>query len=197
MAKRILLGLILAAFAVGAVFAQEQTGGKKWYEDYAPGIDEGKIFINAGIGYGFSAYSLGIPPISVSADYKLPIELPITVGATAAISTWNYSTGAGDYKVDVTYTNIGFGVRGAYHFDFLKNLDTYAGLTLGYVVQSATAEYGDAYKSIPKTDYPGISFFLFGVNLGARYFFTKNIGAYLEVGYSGLQIASVGLSVKI
>jgi hypothetical protein len=190
--KKGVLILVLAAAAAGGAFAQT------WYESYAPGIDESKVFINAGIGYGFSAYSLGVPPISVSADFKLPINLPITVGGTAAISTWNYSTSAGisNSDIDVTYVNIGFGVRGAYHFNFVENLDTYAGLTLGYVIQTADVTYGSAYDNIPKTDYPGISFFLFGVNVGGRYFFTKNIGAYLELGYSGLQVVSAGLSVK-
>jgi hypothetical protein len=92
--------------------------------------------------------------------------------------------------------NIGFGARGAYHFNFIEKLDVYAGLTLGYVIQSAVVTYGSAWDNIPKTDYPATSFFLFGVNIGARYFFTNNIGAYLELGYSGLQVASVGLSVK-
>jgi hypothetical protein len=62
-----------------------------------------------------------------------------------------------------------------YHFNFLKNLDTYAGLTLGYVIQ--TFDGGDYSGSA----YEGVSFFLFGVNIGARYFFTESIGAYLEV----------------
>jgi hypothetical protein len=193
MGKKGLMVLILAAAVAGGVFAQT---AQTWYESYAPGIDSGKVFINAGIGYGFSAYSMGLPPISVSADFKLPIKLPVTIGPTAALSTWGDEAGAGDYKIDIAYTNIGFGVRGAYHFNFVKNLDTYAGLTLGYVVQTATVKYGKAYDNIPKPDHAGVSFFLFGVNIGARYFFTNNIGAYLELGYSGLQVASVGLAVK-
>jgi opacity protein-like surface antigen len=31
---------------------------------------------------------------------------------------------------------------------------------------------------------------------GARYFFTSFLGAYLELGYSGLQILGAGLTVK-
>jgi hypothetical protein len=191
--KKGVLILVLAVIAAEGAFAQT------WYDSYAPGIDESKVFINAGIGYGFSSYLLGIPPISVSADFKLPVKAPITVGGTAALSTWRYSTSAGvpDSNVDVTWMNIGFGARGAYHFNFAKNLDTYAGLTLGYVIQTADVKYGSAYDSMPKpTTYTGVPFFLFGANVGARYFFTKNIGAYLELGYSGLQVVSVGLSVK-
>jgi hypothetical protein len=190
MAKKVVVVLVLAMAIAGGAFAE-------WYDSYAPGIDESMVFINAGVGFGFSTYSMGIPPLSVSADFKLPISLPITVGGMAALSTWGYSTGSGSYKIDVTYTNIGFGVRGAYHFNFIENLDTYAGLTLGYVIQTADVKYGSAYGSGYKsTTYDGVPFFLYGFNIGARYFFTNNIGAYLELGYSGLQVASIGLSVK-
>lgn len=228
MAKKGLI-LALAVFIAGTVFAQsgqaEQTENT-WYNSYAPAIDNNKIFINAGIGAGFSPYSMGIPPISASADFKLPVKLPITIGATAALSTWETGVDTVLYKTDITYTNIGFGIRAMYHFSFLKNLDAYTGLTLGYVVQTSDAKYeikkipepdtgggnypGGGYpyypdegytaalsESVTKPEYPGVSFFLFGINIGARYFFTDSIGAYLELGYSGMQFASIGLSIKI
>jgi hypothetical protein len=193
MAKKGILVLVLAGLLAGGAFAQT------WYDSYAPGIDAGKVFINTGIGFGFSAYSMGLPPISVSADFKLPVNLPITLGGTAAISTWKDSYGSGIFENNITYTNIGFGARGMYHFNFVKNLDTYTGLTLGYVVQTAKVKYGSYYDNLPssfKTSYDGTSFFLFGFNLGARYFFTNNFGAYLELGYSGLQVVSLGASFK-
>ncbi|MDR2803396.1 MAG: hypothetical protein LBB22_03795, partial [Treponema sp.] len=119
--RKFMLLSVLAVAAAGGVWAQS------WYDSYAPGISESNVLINAGIGYGFSTYDMGIPPISASADFKLPISLPITVGATAALSTWGYTTGGGDWKIDVTYLNIGFGARGAYHFNFIEKLDVYAG----------------------------------------------------------------------
>ena len=192
MKRKLFAVLVLLVIAGGGLYAQN------WYDSYAPGIAESNIFINAGVGYGFSAYSMGIPPIAVSADFKLPVKPPITIGGIAAFSTWKHSTNnwsLPNSDIDVTYTNIGFGVRGAYHFNFLKNLDTYAGLTLGYVIQKTDVTYGSAYGSQPAYD-DGASFILIGGNVGARYFFTKNIGAYLELGYSGLQVASIGLSVK-
>jgi hypothetical protein len=186
MKRRLFAVLVLSVVAAGGVFAQN------WYDSYAPGIDESKVLINAGVGFGFSSYSMGIPPISASVDFKLPVKLPITLGPTATFSTWRYSA----YFTDVTYTNIGFGLRGAYHFNFVKNLDTYAGITLGYVIQSATSKYSGPYSNLVGNYSAGNSFFLFGANIGARYFFTKNVGAYVELGYSGLQVASIGLSLK-
>jgi hypothetical protein len=181
--------LVLTVLAAGGVFAQT------WYDRYADGIDENILFVNAGVGFGpTGGYSMGIPPISVSVDFKLPIDLPITVGAGVTFTTWKYSISQPFYNLDVTYMNIGFGGRGMYHFNFMENLDTYAGLTFGYVLQKATVEASNEYGQAAAD--AGASFFLWGINIGARYFFTDYIGAYLELGYSGLQYASIGVSVK-
>jgi hypothetical protein len=182
MAKKMVLAIIAALVVVGAVNAQES--GQTWWNSYAPGIDQ-KVLVNAGIGFGpTGGYENGVIPLSVSADFKLPIALPITVGGIFTYSQWKYSVFSNDLK----WNNIGFGLRGMYHFNFLKNLDTYTGITLGYVVQT--------FDGKDNLGYDGVSFFLFGYEVGARYFFTKNIGAYVEVGYSGLQFASLGLALK-
>ena len=82
-----------------------------------------------------------------------------------------------------------------YHFNFARNLDTYTGLTLGWVVQTANVKY-DSNWTTDRRSYNGESFFLWGFNIGARYFFTDTVGAYLELGYSGLQIIGLGVSLK-
>ena len=191
--SKVFFVLVLAVLATGGVFAQE------WYDSYAPGITDNKLFINAGSGFGpTGGFNMGLPPISASVDFKLPISLPITVGGIVVFTTWKYSTSAGipNSNIDVTYMNFGFGGRGMYHFNFLKNLDAYAGATLGYVYQNASVRYGSAYDTIPKTSYTGAPFLLWGSNIGARYFFTNLIGVYLELGYSGLHFANTGVSLK-
>jgi hypothetical protein len=175
-----------------------------WYNSYAPGFENNLIFINAGIGIGVYEYDMGIPPISLSADIKIPVTGPITIGPVAIFSTWKFSklltTGNSIIdsmapRISGTFTNIGFGARFMYHFNFMRNWDTYTGLTLGYVAQTARVD-----ATIGMTSGSGIeakSFFLFGVNIGARYFFTDLIGVYGEIGYSGLQYVGGGLSIKI
>jgi hypothetical protein len=189
MKKRVLVFLVLATVAVGGAFAE-------WYDSYAEGIDASNVFINAGIGYRLGG-GKGIPPITVSADFKLPIKMPITLGAMASLSTDGpYETMTGFDPVAYKWTygkytlmDIGIGARAMYHFGFLKNLDTYAGVTLGYTIQTSTGDAKDWYK--------GVSYFLWGAKLGGRYFFTNNIGAYLELDYLVLFFTpSVGLSLK-
>jgi len=182
--------LLLAVLSVGGIYAQT------WYDSYAPAIEDNTLFANAGVGIGpTGGWGIGIPPLSVSVDYRLPIDLPITAGGIVTFTTWKRSLiSTSSFDLDMTYMNIGFGVRVMYHFNFLEILDTYAGVTLGYVYQKVNAEgsNGFDYGAVIKGD----SFILWGINIGARFFFTDYIGAYMELGYSGLQIAGIGLSLK-
>ena len=89
---------------------------------------------------------------------------------------------------------MGIGARAAWHFNFLKNLDTYIGVNLGWMIWNQTNEWTILGKKY-KTDYD-YSAFYYAFNSGARYFFTKNIGVYVELGYSPISIASAGLSLK-
>jgi hypothetical protein len=164
-----------------------------WYNSYAPGFRNNKSFLNAGIGLGpTGSYNMGIPPISASMDFKVSDTVPITVGAMAMFSTWKWISGAPPYNYNISYRNIGFGGRVMYHFNFTRNLDSYTGLTLGYVIQSVSGSIGSGV-----TRPIGNSFFLWGFNIGIRYLFTDRVGIYSELGWSGLQILGVGLSMKM
>ena len=165
--------------------SQARQEANLWYNSFAPGIRDNRVFINSGVGLGPTrGYDIGIPPLSISADIKLSDKVPITLGATGILATWNRNSSF----VDITYWNIGFGARAMYHFNFAKNLDIYAGAIMGYVFQTA--------RGTSSYTVNGYSFFLFGANVGVRYFFTDSIGLYSEFGYNGLQIIGAGLTLK-
>jgi hypothetical protein len=191
-ASKSFLVILLAVLAAGSASAQQ------WFNSYAHAVDGDTLFVNAGVGFGpTGGYSSGVPPVSASVDYKLPIGLPITAGLIATYSTWKWKHNLGSLgKVDVTYSNFGIGARGMYHFNFTEKLDTYAGLTLGWVIQSSKSQTSGSVGNYESSN-DGEPFFLFGASLGARYFFTSFLGAYLELGYSGLQILGAGLTVKL
>jgi len=178
--KKYFFVLVLAALVTSGVFAQ-----------YAPAVADNNLFINAGVGYGpfNSIYKLAVLPITGSVDYKLPIGLPITVGASVTYTswTWDYSS----YSTSYTYTNIGIGARAMYHVNLLDRLDTYAGGTIGYVMQSAKVKTDGQ-----ETSTDGNPFFLYSAEGGVRYFFTNLIGAYIEGGYGSLLYVSAGLTIK-
>jgi hypothetical protein len=162
---------------------------RRWYNSFAPGLENNRVFINAGVGLGPISYlyNWGIPPISASVGFKLSNTVPITLGIIGVFSTWEYFMSD---VLDVTFMNIGVGARVMYHFNFARNFDSYIGLNFGYVFQSLHGEIWGVTRPV------SASYFLYGGIFGVRYFFTNNFGVYAEVGYSSVQFLSAGLSLK-
>jgi hypothetical protein len=165
---------------------------------FAPGFENNWMLVNTGIGVGTSGgHSMGMPSISASMDFILSNAVPITLGLTFIYNTWKFTSGWSPSTIDVTYRNIGIGGRFLYHFNAARNLDTYIGITLGGVSQSAHVYYERGYAAAYRPEFSGESFFLFGANVGFRYFFTNSFGIYSELGYSRMQIFTAGLAFKI
>jgi len=154
------------------------------------GVEGSKLFINAGVGYGLLPYSIAIPPIHASVEYGLK-KIPLSIGAVVDFTTYKEDYGFGS---EYSGTMVGLGLKGAYHFNFAKNFDPYIGLTLGYLLWNEEHKYtlwDQDYKS-----NSNFSTFYYGFNLGARYFFTKSFGVYLELGYSAITVANAGITLK-
>ena len=93
-----------------------------------------------------------------------------------------------------THKFSGFGLRPVFHVPLeLAKIDPYAGLNLGLTKIKATA-FGE------KNYIDGLegSKFSYGIYAGCNYYFTKNIGAFLEGGYAKwYPMINVGLTLKI
>ena len=96
-------------------------------------------------------------------------------------------------------TIVGIGAKVSYHFNFMQNLDPYVSLVGGYKMHpqetttTITTSYDKGSPVTTKGEFPGM---FFGFNLGARYFFTEAIGAYVELGYSDISVFNAGLALK-
>ena len=78
-----------------------------------------------------------------------------------------------------------------YHKELIDDVDTYAGIMVAY--NSVGFDIDDpAFENLFDTDLSGI---VPGVYLGARYHFTDNLGAFLELGY-GVSAVNLGLTVR-
>ncbi|MDL2229311.1 porin family protein [Treponema sp. OttesenSCG-928-L16] len=175
------LVLVLMAGAV-SVFAIDLTS-------YPVGTEAGDFMINIGAGFGsVRDGNMMVPPLSASVDYNLPIAgLPFYVGGIFGFAMADRSAGGYDF----TYTTFAFGGRFGYHFNWgVENLDTYAGVVLGYEMYRTKVEWSGNDES----DSDG--YFLWGVDIGVRYFFTPVIGVFAEVGYSALSFVKAGLALK-
>jgi len=89
------------------------------------------------------------------------------------------------------YSNTIIGLRGALHYAFVDNLDTYTGLMLGYDIWSHKY-YGSWSGGNYSGGSSGLAFSWF---LGARYYFNDNIAALCELGY-GVAPINIGLALK-
>ena len=87
------------------------------------------------------------------------------------------------------YQNFYFGARGAFHYAFVNNLDTYAGFVLGY--QQINHKYANDYSSTESSN-SGLRHDLFA---GARYYFNSNFGVFGELGY-GISYLRLGLAIR-
>jgi hypothetical protein len=187
-----LLGIIVVGIAIPA-----SAFGVDW-KAYPDPIKPGSILLNAGIGFGTPLHgNMSIPPLIASVDYALPLGgIPFTLGGFFGFNQSKYTyDDPANWGYVYTYTGTAFGARLAYHPNFeVKNLDAYATLALGYYLYGAKAKYtGEGGERTSPRNYDT---FYYGFNLGARYFFASNIGAWAELGYSALTYVSAGIAVK-
>jgi hypothetical protein len=154
------------------------------FKGFSQAYKQGDKILNATIGVN-SYYGTG-----------LPLGAAFEVGITDAISAGGqFDFASGNFGNSLGFTALYFGARGSYHFNELlkinnDKLDVYAGLGLGYRsfkwTDSAFTGTGYSYGN-------GLDFNYF---IGGRYFFTNNIGGVLELGYSGVSNARVGVTFK-
>ncbi|MCX6273371.1 MAG: hypothetical protein NTU44_19555 [Bacteroidetes bacterium] len=178
-------------------------------------FDQGNIVISAGYGFPnltksvYKAYSsyldykvTGTGPIHVKVEYGITesFGIGLSVNNVSTKVSWQdegYDTAFNPVKYEsgFKFHAIAFNVRGNYHFIREDNLDLYAGLGLGY--NSSKSEYytNDPYSlgnlTISALIPLGLEF-----SVGIRYYFTDNIGVYMEVG-AAKSIIQGGLAIKI
>lgn len=152
-------------------------------------FSEGDKLLNVGIGVN-SYYSGGIP-------FGASLEFGVTDAISVGGSIDYLSTDYGAMGLGAKFTALYIGARANYHFNELLNIDNdqvdvYGGLTLGYRSFSWKDNYGG--------DLLGNKFgsgMYLGALIGGKYYFTDNIGAFLELGAIGATNARIGVAFKL
>lgn len=162
--------------------------------------EKGDLTLNAGVsfgligyGYGYYGSASGFLPISANVEYSLNEQF--AVGPYVGFFSRNY--GGGDFR----FTALSFGGRGTFHANkFLRDklnmnlsdkVDIYASLILG--VETLSWKYRDENLS---GYYSNGSRVIFGPNLGIRYNFSPNFGAFFEAGRGAFGLGTLGISAK-
>jgi hypothetical protein len=197
MTKKIALVVVMTMFGAGRIFAFNGTA--------YPGLINAKDWmISAGVGHGTPIRGdTVIPPITVSIDCALPLAgLPLTLGALIGFTTSEYTRDyygqQYDYKWD--YTGLAVAGRLGYHPDLgLKHLNIFANIAVGYYSYTGKAKYnkGAWPGGLRKPDPDDSSRLYIVFNLGARLFFTKNFGIFVDFGYSAMSFVDAGLTIKL
>ena len=204
------LALILSASVVYGSFSNSESEPfsfpkKRKHEAFQQGQ------LTAHIGMGFlvkSNYKDANYEFYGSTEYKkkLPFNMMFDYGVASVLSLGLY---IGFYGEDVTITdntnpnNIYgfqhkfkvFALRTTYHQPLEGKLDPFATLNIGFnACKAKDLDLAGGYNYLE----PYKSGFAWSIHAGANYYFTDNIGAYLEAGYgTWIPIINLGVTVKI
>ena len=154
-----------------------------------------------GVGWSGSDYSQ-TPAINLHFDHGMGELGPGTWGLGGYVGYKSASYKAryfNFYQYDYRYTWLVIGARGTWHYNEWHGndkLDTYGGIMLAYrgVSYKDETDYG-SQGNLSHYTYSGSGLGFSGF-VGARYYFSDQIGAYGELGY-GLSWLQVGLAVKL
>jgi hypothetical protein len=172
--KKLLFLIVVACLTVPQINAQDDL------------LETGDKVLNLGIGLsGYYGGRMVTPPLSASFEVGVVDQLingkgSVGVGGYLGFSSYRYNYIFDDY----TITNLILGARGAFHYPFVENLDTYAGLILGYNFNS-----GDEFK-VHNYGFTSAEF------VGARYYFSESFAAMAELGVGSIFNINLGIALK-
>jgi len=170
--KKVFFIAVIALFTVATAKSQEI-------------FEKGTNVVNLGIGI-----SADYTPIEFGFEHSIKDGLingengAIGIGAYASyyrnsVSSWGH------------WNHITFGAKGAFHYQFVDKLDTYAGLMIGYSYAKWVWKDG----SSSSYNYGSSSPLGYSLFVGARYYFAPSFGVYAEVGY-GISNLSAGIALR-
>ncbi|MBO7463394.1 MAG: outer membrane beta-barrel protein [Bacteroidales bacterium] len=166
----------------------------------------GTLGLNFGLGCGTVNHAenhwnnIFLPSFNFAADYSF---LPNVINSNGSVSGGLYfGIGSGSrteyqslHKRDVKFSDFCWriGTRGALHYTWVRNLDTYAGVAFGMKHQTYKRDYVGE-NEVPKRDETDFDSYGFG---GARYKFNQSVAVFSEVATTHYAWFQIGVSVML
>ncbi len=154
-----------------------------------PTFAEGDEIVSLGIGLGGGAvYGM---PITLSYEKgmkNINDKSAFGLGGSISYQSKNYNTA--NYYDKYGYTGMTIAVVGSFHYDLVDNFDLFASASLGYSMGQVVA------KNDGVTSKAGENYLYYGINLGARYYFTEELGAYVTLGATPSSFLSLGVAYR-
>ncbi len=198
MRKSIFTLLIIIVAGLSPVFAGSNTSFQAATEVEATFI-QGDLVINFGLGLGTTFYSgrfytQRVPPLSLSVEYAYMedfIAEDITLGLGGYLGFASSKYEYRDLNWGWDYNYIILGGRAGLHYPMVEDLDTYAGIMLGFNIVSSSA-FGTAQTGRSAAS----SGLVFSLYAGGRYYLTENFALMAEIGY-GIAYLNLGIAYKL
>ncbi len=188
---KILMTFALIVCIAASSFAQSKASSSQ------NTFNKGDIVVNLGVGFGSALYSG-----SVYTSRTPSISGSFEMGVVDNVFDDKSSLGAGGYLgytgaktvvsgSGVKYSSIIIGPRAALHYQLIDNLDTYAGLMLGYNNFNSSV-VGNGWSGAA-TASGGLTSSWF---VGGRYHFDDRFAGLVEIGY-GVAYINLGVAIKL
>jgi len=182
-------------YAADEIIGTETATLTSSYRVVSQTIAKGDMLLNIGLSFFSlplkrSSQKMTFPLIPIAFEYVVKDDLfqrngSVGVGGILGYTAFKYKSSFASFNSKNSRFIIG--ARGYAHYALVENLDTYAGLTLGY--------RSDVFKYESGPDQKNSDLFL-QVFAGCRYFFTERIAGMAELGW-GISIVTIGVSVKL
>ncbi len=205
--RKLLFTILTIAFAVSV--NAEGLNGLPSPKKTAGGsdFDQGNIIFSFGYGapnfpknltyFTSAAYNVistkSLGPIHAKFEYAMSnrFGVGISINYVSAGLKTNYDSLGSTYEAGFDYSSLAFNIRFNWHFYTENSLDLYTGGGLGYRAQNLTVYDANNSTKVPVLLPLGLEF-----SVGARYFFTDFLGAYVEIGATK-SIIQGGLVVRL
>ncbi|MCX6317087.1 MAG: outer membrane beta-barrel protein [Bacteroidetes bacterium] len=198
--------MLVAVFAFAGMIAKAQEGDGAW-------AGQGTKVVNLGYGVGSiwktlfklsagftNSKTTAVGPYAVGFEYgvseKIGVGVQLGYGSVKNVSTDpGANSNGGDLITTEELKSLQIFARGNYHFGQSEKFDPYLGLGLGYGNFKLNSSDNDAnYSFNSAVSIP--SAFIYSGALGAKYYFTSNIGLYAEIGYVTGSYFQGGIAIK-
>lgn len=202
--KKILFAAVL--FTCVATTASAQDEGAAYSQGqstvtlgYGLGNIYKKLFkFSGGFGgfFGTGNYKVSSTgPFALTYEYGVAdhISVGVLLGYTSVTGKYTDATFPAD-NYDEKLTNMQAVLRGNYHFGSSEKFDPYIGLGVGYY--NFKYKYNDASGTTSNSFFAVPTSFAFNGQLGAKYYFSSNVGVFLEAGYVAGAYGQGGLAFK-
>jgi hypothetical protein len=184
-----------------------KRGGRRGKKGAELAFQKGNIALELGVGISpfmvMPGLSTSIPPLSLNGEYCFWSGTKSSFGVGALVSYGSMKFNSQDMtlgglveeidstaKATANFSTLFGAAKITWHYNFSSRVEFFYNFSVGFW---NVAFDGKAEDETVAFNYSGP---MVGSMLGFKFYFSDNIGMYIELGFDGAKIAGAGLAVK-